>query len=1032
MDTMKNCQNCGAPMTTDAPGGLCPACLMKVGIGTATATASVNPGAAPAPSGFIPPSPEELARRLPHFDILALVGHGGMGAVYKARQKSLDRIVALKILARERDKDPHFSERFAQEARTLARLNHPNIISVFDFGEVEGLCYLVMEFVDGLSLRQLIQTQKWEPTAALAIVPELCAALQYAHDQGIVHRDIKPENIMLDRAGKVKIADFGLAKLLGREPSVERLTQPKDVMGTPHYMAPEQVEHPQAVDHRADIFSLGVVFYEMLTGELPLGRFAPPSRKVQIDVRLDEVVLHALEKEPERRYQHASQVKSDVETIVSSPSLSEERSGIRQPPAMDEEPPELKAAQHPLRLASNALLALGGAIWFLLLFMNVLGYLVPRGVIRPAVQFIYDFAEHLSPFFQFLCPDSISHLVGTLALVSAWRVRRGQGFGLANAAIILSFCQFFALPLTVPLGGVALAYLWQKKARAAFAACARVNRERGGNQVNAVAGRRLAIASAGLVLISFLCLPAFSLGGLDLGQQPGLASMVFSWLRWLPHWTQGVALVLGVVALLLMRQGSDHGQGLGWAVLGASFAPCVWLTSRLTPGQSHWYGVNPFDLDPSMERVFWVLLPSGLAAGLLALWVASSNARLLRQGANNAARRLLNRTRWIAGLAGVLYAAAWGVNWWSLYGNQESVWEYQLPSALVLFLAGWLAHQRLGRQTNDSRVVSLRWLKWSCWSLGGLVVTYAVAATVTAVFPGSSSFRGAASSQARVFASEHAHSAMSAGNEGQVFVAHGPAWSIELQTISEPSAREVLCWRPDGTVRCRVNAGEPGLTPRFTDTRELIFALSGQGEALNLGELHYELLVTSHGTENVCRNGFPAFEAGNREIKGIVIQVPAKGETARLRLGMPAQNWEDTDAVWAWSGPSSAFRRRSIRREGTDWDLGLSAVETIGGEMTVSFTSQYRREAQSRLVAVDTEGRVHEPQFRGGPMGAGFYPQIVDKTEWNQVSFPGLGLRDLKEFRFQIRPCRWVEFQNVSLQPGRKTKVKIVDAPDKT
>src|SRR5207247_4973190 len=131
-----------------------------------------------------------------------------------------------------------------------------------------------------------------------------------------VHRDIKPENILLDKTGRVKIADFGLARLIGMGSQSQRLTQPCEVMGTPHYMAPEQVEKPQSVDHRADIYSLGVVFYEMLTGELPQGKFAPPSRKVQVDVRLDEVVLHALEKEPERRYQPASELKRRVDMIV--------------------------------------------------------------------------------------------------------------------------------------------------------------------------------------------------------------------------------------------------------------------------------------------------------------------------------------------------------------------------------------------------------------------------------------------------------------------------------------------------------------------------------------------------------------------------------------------------------------------------------------------------------------------------------------------------------------------------------------------
>jgi serine/threonine protein kinase len=154
-----------------------------------------------------------------------------------------------------------------------------------------------MEYVDGLNLRQLERAGRLSPPEALKLVPQICEALQFAHDAGIVHRDIKPENILLDKTGRVKIADFGIAKILGSDQVRQTFTQGQ-VLGTPHYMAPEQVERPQEVDRRADIYSLGVVFYEMLTGELPLGKFAPPSWKVQVDVRLDEVVLRALEKEP--------------------------------------------------------------------------------------------------------------------------------------------------------------------------------------------------------------------------------------------------------------------------------------------------------------------------------------------------------------------------------------------------------------------------------------------------------------------------------------------------------------------------------------------------------------------------------------------------------------------------------------------------------------------------------------------------------------------------------------------------------------
>ena len=309
----RQCSQCSAVLPADVPEGLCPACLLQRGFAT-------EGGAPPRPSAFEPPPISELAQLFPQLEILECLGRGGMGAVYKARQPRLDRFVALKILAPEKQMDPQFAERFEREARVLARLNHPHIVSVIDFGETQGRYYLLMEFVDGLTLRQILKSGKLSSEEALKLVPQICEALQYAHQQGIVHRDIKPENILLDKAGRLKIADFGIAKIAGTETQGPSLTGARDVMGTPHYMAPEQVETPLSVDHRADIYSLGVVFYEMLTGELPLGKFSPPSQRVQVDVRLDEVVLHALEKEPGRRYQQASQVKTDVETISGTPS----------------------------------------------------------------------------------------------------------------------------------------------------------------------------------------------------------------------------------------------------------------------------------------------------------------------------------------------------------------------------------------------------------------------------------------------------------------------------------------------------------------------------------------------------------------------------------------------------------------------------------------------------------------------------------------------------------------------------------------
>ena len=328
----RKCPKCGSDLKADLPEGLCPACLLQHGIAT---EGGAPPGSAP----FTPPSLVELAKLFPQLEILEVIGQGGMGAVYKARQPSLDRFVALKILTPRSGGDLDFSGRFSREARALARLSHPNIVGVHDFGtvgqtsrlspsEIPGaksetgqvpvLHYFIMEFVDGPNLRQLEQAGKLTPREALQIIPQICGALQFAHDEGIVHRDIKPENVLLDKKGRVKIADFGLAKILGQEADF-RLTGARDVMGTPHYMAPEQVEKPQEVDHRADIYSLGVVFYEMLTGDLPLGKFDPPSHKVQIDVRLDDVVLRSLANNPDRRYQHVSEIKTEVENISATP-----------------------------------------------------------------------------------------------------------------------------------------------------------------------------------------------------------------------------------------------------------------------------------------------------------------------------------------------------------------------------------------------------------------------------------------------------------------------------------------------------------------------------------------------------------------------------------------------------------------------------------------------------------------------------------------------------------------------------------------
>lgn len=292
-------------------------------------------------SAFHPPNIEELATLFTQFEILSLIGQGGMGAVYQVRQKDLDRVVALKILPPAIGETAGFSDRFAREAKALARLNHPGIVTIHEFGRSEGFYFILMEFVDGVNLAQLMQSGRIASREALAIVPQICDALQYAHDQGIVHRDIKPENLLLDRLGRVKVADFGIAKIVGpvssggvqasacfhsADPQEDNLkielpayTEAGKIIGTPQYMAPEQIDHPSDVDHRADIYALGVVFYQMLTGELPGKELQAPSRKVSIDVRLDEMVLRALDSNPERRYKTADEFRTVVEGMLTSP-----------------------------------------------------------------------------------------------------------------------------------------------------------------------------------------------------------------------------------------------------------------------------------------------------------------------------------------------------------------------------------------------------------------------------------------------------------------------------------------------------------------------------------------------------------------------------------------------------------------------------------------------------------------------------------------------------------------------------------------
>lgn len=302
------CQQCHAPLPEGFAEGLCPTCLLRLGRDATSAYLHHEHRV---------PSAAELDGRLPGLEFLELIGRGGMGAVYRARQVDLERDVAVKVLPEELSGNPTFEERFRREAKALARLDHPNIVNVYDSGVSDGLCYIVMELVRGTTLRDAMRAGAIDPEGALRIIPKICAALEYAHDHGVVHRDIKPENILLAHGGGVKVADFGLAQLTGGDGRETMLTATGSQLGTLRYMAPEQFAGART-DHRVDIYALGVVLYELLTGEVPMGDFPLPSQTKGTDPRIDRIIRRTLQREPDDRYRTVRQLEADLARVTSS------------------------------------------------------------------------------------------------------------------------------------------------------------------------------------------------------------------------------------------------------------------------------------------------------------------------------------------------------------------------------------------------------------------------------------------------------------------------------------------------------------------------------------------------------------------------------------------------------------------------------------------------------------------------------------------------------------------------------------------
>src|SRR5262245_34279186 len=340
------CRKCGSKIFSDAPEGLCGRCVLKAALGdfaAAPAAGGGDPGHVdkPAREGTKATHAAELLGELGDYELLEEVGRGGQGVVFRARQKTLNRTVALKVISLGQWASKAHIKRFRLEAEAAVKLEHPGIVPIHEVGERDGSCYFSMKFVEGGQLDEVAKRKPMPIRDAVELIAKVARTVHYAHEHGILHRDIKPGNILLDAKGKPHLTDFGLARLVESESSV---TQTLDVLGTPSYMAPEQaMGNNAAISRVTDVYGLGAVLYQLLTGQPPFAGGAtfetikllldteprpPRLLNSKIDRDLSTICLKCLQKDPQRRYSSALALAEDLERWLRHEPIQARPSGI--------------------------------------------------------------------------------------------------------------------------------------------------------------------------------------------------------------------------------------------------------------------------------------------------------------------------------------------------------------------------------------------------------------------------------------------------------------------------------------------------------------------------------------------------------------------------------------------------------------------------------------------------------------------------------------------------------------------------------